>query len=119
MLLKKVTYEKFHDAEFFSREIVDVFLQVRISKNLILHATSLSLKFSPEFILSTKCKAIFGVAIVFVIHLLSFLSLRGVLTLVSCPIVLSIYSSTSHCLKQFCESVLTFLFFHHSCCSGR
>ena len=42
---------------------------------------------------------------VFVIHLLSFLSLRGVLTLVSCPIVLSKYSSTSHCLKQFCESV--------------
>ena len=34
--LKKVSYEKFRNAAFFAREIVD--LQVRISKNLMLHA---------------------------------------------------------------------------------
>ena len=37
--------------------------------------------------------------------------MRGVLASVSCPIVLSTYSSTSHCLKQFFESGFTFLFF--------
>jgi len=36
--LKKVNYEKFHDAAFFAREIVDDCLQVCISKNLMLHA---------------------------------------------------------------------------------
>jgi len=41
----------------------------------------------------------------FVIHLVSFLSLRGGLTLLSCPIVLSTYSFTFQSLKQFCESV--------------
>ena len=39
------------------------------------------------------------------------LSLRGVLTSVSCPIVLSTYGSTSYCLKQFCKSVSVFCFF--------
>jgi len=44
-------------------------------------------------------------------QLLSFFSLRGVLTLVSCPVVLSTYISTSHCLKQVCESVFSPLIF--------
>jgi len=48
---------------------------------------------------------------VFVIHLLSFLSLRGALTLVSYPTVLSTYISASHCLKHFCESVQLSCFF--------
>jgi len=65
----------------------------------------------------TKCKAIFAVAILrnSSDH---FLSLRGIQTLVSCPIVLSKYSSTAHYLKQFCQC-LNFLFFHHTCYFGR
>ena len=55
---KKVSYKKFHVAAFFAREIVDDCLQVRISKNFMLHATSLSLRFSSDFLVNTKCKAI-------------------------------------------------------------
>jgi len=36
---KNASYEKFHDAAFFAREIVDDCLQVRIFKNLMLHAS--------------------------------------------------------------------------------
>jgi len=67
--------------------------------------TSLSLKFGSDFLLSTKYKLQSYIVAVesFVINLLSFLSLRVVLTLVSCPRVLSTheYISISHCLKQF------------------
>ena len=62
-------------------------------------------KVSSDILVSTKCKVIFAAA--------SFRNsaaqfcLRGVLTLVSCPIVLSTYMSTSPCLKQFCESVFS------------
>jgi len=35
---KNVSYEKFDDAAFFAREIVDDCLQDRIFKNLTLHA---------------------------------------------------------------------------------
>jgi len=35
--LKNVSYENFHDATFSAHEIVDR-LQVRISKNLMIHA---------------------------------------------------------------------------------
>jgi len=52
--------------------------QVSTWKKLRTHATSLSLRLSSDFSLSTKCKATFAVAS-FVIHLLSFLSLRVVL----------------------------------------
>ena len=65
---------------------------------------SLSLRFSSDFSVSTKCKAIFAGAS-FRNSSAQFFRLRGVLTLVSFPIFLSTYSSTSHCLKQFCESV--------------
>jgi len=55
---------------------------------------------------STKCKAIFAVASLRNSSAQFFKPvMHGVLTSVSCPIVLSTYSSTSHCLKQFCESV--------------
>jgi len=47
---------------------------------------SLSLRFSSDFLVNTKCKAVFAVAR-FVIHLLSSLSLHGVLTLVNYPIM--------------------------------
>ena len=40
---KKVSYKKFHVATFFAPEIVDDCFQIRISKNLMLHATSLLL----------------------------------------------------------------------------
>jgi len=68
--------------------------------------TFLSLRFSSEFLVSTKCETIFAVA--------SFRNLSAkffkpawcsIVTIVSCPIVLPTYSSTSHCLRQFCESV--------------
>jgi len=75
--------------------------------------TSLPLKFSSDFLVSTKCELqsyIFAVES-FVIHLLSVLSLRGVLTLAICLIVLSIFRSTCHCLKQFCKSVQFIFFF--------
>jgi len=55
------------------------------------HTPSSSLKFSSDFLLSTKCKAIFAVAS-FRNSSAHFLSLRAVLALVGCPIVLSIYS---------------------------
>ena len=67
--------------------------------------TSLSLRFSSDFLVSTKYKAISAVASFRNLSAQFFLSLRGVLTLVSCPIALSTHSSTSHCLKQFCEVV--------------
>jgi len=62
VFLKKVGNEKLHDAAFFAREIVDDCLQVRIPKNPVLHATSFLLRFSSDFLVSTKCKAIFAVA---------------------------------------------------------
>jgi len=67
---------------------------------------SLSLRFTSDFSVSRLISAkLFLLWRVFVSHSLSFLSLPGVVTLVSCPIVLSAYRSTSHCLKQFFESV--------------
>ena len=67
--------------------------------------TSSSFRFSSGFLVSTECKSISAVASFRDLSAQFFLSLRGVLTLVSCPIALSTYSSTSHCLKQFCEGV--------------
>jgi len=69
--------------------------------------TSLSLRFSSDFLVSTKGKVMFAAASFRNSSAQFFLSLRGVLTLVSCPIVLSSFSSNSHCLKQFCESVFS------------
>jgi len=68
--------------------------------------TPVLLRLSSDFLVSTKCKVIFAVAS-FRNLSAQFLSLSGVLTLVSCPLALSKYSSTSHCLKQFCESVFS------------
>ena len=70
--------------------------------------------------MSSKCKAIFAVASLGNSSAQFFKPvMRRVLTSVSCPTVLSTYSSTSHCLKQFLRECLTFLFFTRSCCSGR
>jgi len=65
----------------------------------------LSLRFSSDLV-NTECKVIFAAAS-FRNSAAQFLSLRGVLTLESSPIILSTYISTSHCLKQFCESVFS------------
>jgi len=64
---------------FFAREIVDDCFQVGIWNNLRLHATSLSLRLSPDFSVSTKWEAIFAVAS-FRHSPSQILSLRGVLT---------------------------------------
>ena len=58
-----------------------------------------------DFLVSTKIKAIFGVGSFRNSSAQFFLSLSAVLTLVSCPIVLSTSSCTSHCLKQFFKGV--------------
>jgi len=68
--------------------------------------TSSALRLSSDFLVSTKCKVIFAAAS-FRDSSAQFLSLRGGQNLVSCPIVLSTYSSTSYCLKQFSECLLT------------
>jgi len=68
--------------------------------------TSLSLRFSADFLMSTKCKVIFAVA-----NLRNssaqFFKPAWCSNFISCPIVLSTYISTSHCLKQFCDSVFS------------
>jgi len=51
--------------------------------------------------------------------MLSFLSLRGALNLVSYPTVLSTYISTFSLLETVLRECTIFLFFHRSCCSGR
>jgi len=66
--------------------------------------------------MKTESKAVFTVAILR--NSSDHLCLRGVQTLVSCPIVLSKYSSTAHYLKQFCQC-LSFFFFHHTCYFSR
>jgi len=91
---KKSAAKSFMTPHFFAREIVDDCFQVSISKNLRLHATSLSLRLSSDFSVSTKWKAIFAVAS-FRNSYSQNLILRGVLTSVSCLTVLSTYSSTS------------------------
>ena len=53
------------------------------------HDLTLSLRFSSEFLVSTKCNAIFVVASFRNSSAQFVLNLRGVLTLLSCPIVLS------------------------------
>ena len=63
----------------FAREIVDDCFQVSISKNLRLHVSSLSLRLSSDFSVSTKCKAVLAVAS-FRNSSSQFLSLRGVVT---------------------------------------
>ena len=52
----------------------------------------------------SKCKAIFAVKS-FRNSSAQFFKLAWCSTLVSCPTILSANISTSHCLKQFCESV--------------
>jgi len=59
---KKSATKRFITPHFFTREIVDDCFQVSISKNLRLHATSLSLRLSSDFSVSTKRKAVFAVA---------------------------------------------------------
>ena len=72
--------------------------------------TSVWLRFSSDFLVSTKCKALFAVVSFRNTSAQVFVSLRDVLTLVSCPIVLSTYSCTAHCLKKFLQ-VSNFLVF--------
>ena len=69
--------------------------------------TSLSLMFSSGFLVSTKCKATFAVAGFRNSPAQVFLkpALCSNFSKLSDSLVKSTYSSTSHCLKQFCESV--------------
>jgi len=79
---------------------------------------SLSLRFGSDFLVSTKCKIIIAVAS-FRNSSAQFLSLRGVLTSVSCPRVLLTCSYTSQLHETVLRECLTFLFFRRSCCSSR
>ena len=86
--------------------------------------TSLSLTFSFHFLVSTTVSAKLHLLCRGFVIFVQFKPARCS-TFVSCPIVLSTYISTSHCLKQFCESVKVFVFsphvlfcffFHRTCC---
>jgi len=82
--------------------------------------TSLSYRFSSDFLVSTKCKAIFAAASFHNSSAQFFKNLCGILTLVGSAIVLSTYNSTSHSfLWTILRACLTLLFFHRSYCSGR
>ena len=98
---------------FFAREIVDDCLQVSISKNLRLHATSLSLRLSSDFSVSPKCKAILAVA--------SFRnSSSQFLKLAWCSNLSNLCWSCQHIFLIAWSSFarVSNLFFHRSCCSG-
>ena len=66
----------------------------------------------------SRCKAVFALAC-FHNAFPQFLSLRGVLTLVSCLIVLANLQVYFSLLERVVWECLTSVFFHRCCCSGR
>jgi len=96
-------------ADFFSHSIK---IRGLLKKTSLCRLVRIRFSSDSDFLVSTKCKVIFAVA--------SFRnsSAQNATSWVSCPMVLSTYTSTYHRLKQFCESVWRSCFFHRSCCSA-
>jgi len=65
----------------------------------------------------SKCKAVFALAS-FHNSSAQFLSLRGVVTLVSCPIVIVSIQVYCSLLERVLRECLPFVFFHRCWCSG-